>query len=160
MGARKIAVFNFILLLFAVSCSDSENVWQQSVTIPKSVWDKDSVLKFNIPVIDTVSTYTFYVNIRNRLDYDYQNLYLFIRTEAPNGGVTVDTLNYTLAYSSGEWTGKGGIFSKYRENTFMYRNYVMFPVTGIYTVSLRHGMRDNSLQGIASAGLILRNFNN
>ncbi|MDR1130191.1 MAG: gliding motility lipoprotein GldH [Prevotellaceae bacterium] len=148
-----IALFSTILLLS--SCSDENRIWQQNVIIADCLWNKDTSLKFNIPTEDTVSWYSLSIDLRNRTDYSFQNLYLFLNIKAPNGNTTADTLNFALAYDDGSWTGSGGLFSKYRENTFLYRKYIRFPEKGNYSINIRHGMRKDDLEGISSVGLTL-----
>ncbi|MDR1887690.1 MAG: gliding motility lipoprotein GldH [Prevotellaceae bacterium] len=149
----------FFVLLFTIviawSCADRNGVWRQNGIITDCRWNKDSTLRFDIPVDDTVSLYSISVNLRNRTDYGFQNLYLFLNITAPGGAATTDTLNFILAYDDGRWTGSGGLFSKYRENMFLYRKYVRFPYRGNYTASIRHGMRKDELEGISSVGLSL-----
>jgi gliding motility-associated lipoprotein GldH len=118
-------------------------------------WNKDTSLKFNIPVEDTVSLFSLFINLRNKTDYSFQNLYLFLNIKSPNGNTTTDTLNFILAYDDGNWTGSGGLFAKYRENMFLYRKYIQFPEKGNYSVNIRHGMRKDDLEGISSIGLTL-----
>jgi gliding motility-associated lipoprotein GldH len=139
----------------AVSCIDGSIAWQQTAMIKDCIWNKDSILMFNIPAEDTLAWYSFSIDVRNRTDYSFQNLYIFLNVKAPNGNSIVDTLNFALAYDNGEWTGKGGMFSKYRENSFLYRNYIRFPARGTYSVNIRHGMRKDSLEGISAVGLSL-----
>jgi gliding motility-associated lipoprotein GldH len=143
--------------VFLFSCTDRKNVWQQSETITDCIWNKDTALKFNIPVEDTAGWYSLSIGLRNRTDYSFQNLYLFLKITAPSGASTLDTLNVTLANDDGSWIGSGGLFSKYKENTFLYRQYVLFPKKGDYSVTVRHGMRKDDLEGIASVDLILHN---
>jgi gliding motility-associated lipoprotein GldH len=134
---------------------DRNTVRQQNITVKDCIWNKDTALKFNIPVEDTLTWYSLSVVLRNRTDYGFQNLYLFLDISAPNGHSITDTLNFILAYDDGKWKGSGGLFSKFRENTFLYREYIRFPEHGIYTVNVRHGMRKDNLEGISSVGLAL-----
>ncbi|MDR2424051.1 MAG: gliding motility lipoprotein GldH [Prevotellaceae bacterium] len=154
------ATYLTVILLLIFACCNSTTVWQQNASIPSAEWNMNDTLKFDMPVADTSLRYALCINVRNRIDYDYQNLYLFIETRAPYGGVTTDTLNCMLAYDSGEWTGSGGIFSKYRENIFLYRNNIRFIATGNYSVTIRHGMRRENLNGVAALCLILKQHNN
>jgi gliding motility-associated lipoprotein GldH len=144
----------FAVLIIA-SCMDRNTVWQQNMTVKDCIWNKDAALKFALPVEDTLEWYSLSIDLRNRTDYGFQNLYLFINISAPNGNTFADTLNFVLAYDDGKWTGSGGLFSKFRENTFLYRKYIRFPEPGVYTVNVRHGMRKDELEGISSVGLIL-----
>jgi gliding motility-associated lipoprotein GldH len=144
----------------AVSCVDRSVVWQQIAFVEDCVWNKDSILKFSIPVEDTLAWYSLSVDIRNRTDYSFQNLYIFLDVKAPNGNTTVDTLNFVLAHDNGRWTGAGGMFSKFRMNVFSYRNYIRFPAPGTYSVNVRHGMRRDDLEGVFSVGLTLNHSKN
>jgi gliding motility-associated lipoprotein GldH len=148
----------FFTVLLLSSCSDKSMIWQQKMIITDCRWNKDTVLKFDIPVGDTVELYSLSIYVRNRLDYSFQNLYLFLNIKAPNENTTSDTLSFDLAYDDGKWKGSGGLFSKYRENIFLYREYILFPEKGNYSVNIRHGMRKDDLEGIASIGLILKHI--
>ncbi|MDR0725016.1 MAG: gliding motility lipoprotein GldH [Prevotellaceae bacterium] len=145
----------FAVVLVASSCTGKKAAWQQNAVIENCRWNKDSILKFSIPVEDTVAWYSLSVDLRNRTDYRFQNIYIFLNITAPNGNATTDTLNFTLAYDDGKWTGAGGLFSKFKENSFLYRKYIRFPEYGTYSVNIRHGMRSVDLEGIASVGLAL-----
>lgn len=158
MNKRR-ANLTLTLALFAFSamcgaCIERKHYWSQSQTIDNCSWNKYSDLKFEIPVDDTVSWYLMSLNLRNRTDYGYQNLYLFVQTQSPTGATSRDTLNFMLARDDGKWTGSGGMFSKYRENIFPYRQ-VKFLQTGVYTLNIRQGMREDDLNGIASIDLTL-----
>ncbi|MDR2027075.1 MAG: gliding motility lipoprotein GldH [Prevotellaceae bacterium] len=150
----------FFAILLLSSCTDQNRIWQHNTAVRNCVWNKDTVLKFKLPVEDTAMLCSLSIHLRNRTDYSFQNLYLFLNVESPNGNTFADTLNFNLAYDNGEWTGSGGLFSKYRENTFLYRKYVKFPEKGIYSFNIRHGMRKDSLEGISSVGLILHYLEN
>ena len=148
----------FLSLLFALfmplSCSEPDRVWEQMQFVGACEWSVDETLLYTMPVSDTASWFNLLLDVRNRTDYPYSNLYLFITTEAPHGGYSVDTVQYTLAGDDGKWKGRGG-FSSFKENRFPFRSRVRFPVTGNYTVKIRHGMRDEILKGIAAVGVRL-----
>ncbi|MDR1582776.1 MAG: gliding motility lipoprotein GldH [Prevotellaceae bacterium] len=152
---HKYCFILFFTVLLLCSCTDRSIIWQKKILIADCLWNKDTVLKFNIPVEDTASLCSLSIYLRNRTDYSFQNLYLFLNVKAPNENTTVDTLNFNLAYNDGKWSGSGGLFSKYRENIFLYREYIKFPEKGNYSVNIRHGMRKDDLEGIFSLGLIL-----
>jgi gliding motility-associated lipoprotein GldH len=145
----------FVAALIAIACIDKTVAWQQTAIIDDCVWNKDSALKFTVVADDTLAWYSLSVDVRNRTDYSFQNLYIFLDISAPNGNSTADTLNFILARDDGKWTGAGSMFSKFRENSFPYRRYIRFPKLGAYAVSIRHGMRKDNLEGIFSVGLTL-----
>jgi gliding motility-associated lipoprotein GldH len=137
-----------------LSCDDSAKVWEQTQSVDNCKWNMEEILQYTMPVDDTVSWFNLLLDLRNRTDYSYSNIYLFVKTEAPNGAFSVDTLEYSLAYDTGEWTGRGGS-SGFKENRFPFRTTVRFPVKGDYSINIRHGMRDTVLTGIATVGVRL-----
>lgn len=157
---HKYCFLLFFMILLISSCISKNGTWQHNTVIKDCIWNKDTTLTFCLPIEDTVTLCSLSVYLRNRTDYSFQNLYLFLNIKAPNGNTTTDTLNFNLAYDDGKWTGSGGLFSKYRENTFLYRKYVKFPEKGSYNINIRHGMRKDNLEGISSVGLILHYLEN
>ena len=139
-----------VLLLF--SCN-SRDVYMQYVHVDKGNWHKDSVIKFDIAITDTVSHYNLYVNIRNRSEYPFQNMWLFVETFNPDSAVTRDTIEFYLADNKGKWLGTG-VGAAY-EMPVLYRQNLQFSQKGIYNFSVFHGMRDTVLKGINDVGMRL-----
>lgn len=148
---NKCLILCTILLVWA--CED-RNIWEQQVSVDNCVWSKYDTLSYNIPAPDTLGYYDILLNIRNRTDYPFSNIYLFVTAEAPNGAYSIDTINFVLAEENGKWIGKGN--SQYRDNRFLYRSKIRFPVQGDYLIKVRQGMRRDSLNGIANIGLELQ----
>jgi gliding motility-associated lipoprotein GldH len=76
----------------------------------------------------------------------------------PDGFKMVDTLEYRMADSDGRWLGLGSINTF--ENKLGYRKDILFPVKGVYTLTISHAMRENgkvngieSLPGILDIGI-------
>ena len=96
-------------------------------------------------------------NIRNTAKYEFSNLYLITEINFPNGKKIVDTLQYQMTDPSGNFLGKG--FSHIKENKLFYKENVLFPSTGDYTVSVAYAMRKSgeingitNLKGITEVG--------
>ena len=105
----------------------------------------------NFEVNDTLRLFDFIVDIRHDERYKYSNLYLFIDLNFPNGKVSTDTLELTLADASGEWLGAGA--GSLYEIGFKFKDRKKFPLSGIYNIRLRHGMREPEIEGITDVGL-------
>lgn len=144
------------LTLAATSCSDAPAVWKQTLTIDNYEWNCSQDLVYTIPISDTLSWFNLVFDLRNRGDYPYSNIYLFVTTEAPNGAFAVDTVHYRLFDDSGTEKGRTAL-SQFAENRFPFRSRIRFPVKGNYTIKIRHGMRNETLTGIASLSLRLEN---
>ena len=150
----------FSICLFTIfACSDPDKIRYERQVVDNCKWPIEKTLIFEIPVEDSTELYDLLIDIRNRTDYPFANLCLFISAEAPNGAKSTDTVNYTLADEAGEWTGSGYL-SNYRENRFVFRNNIRFPENGNYSIKIRHGMRHDTLNGIFSIGLRLEKHKN
>ena len=153
--SRKMRKSNLILGLFwvliMISACSRKSIYQEVYDIKKGEWAKNQVVKFDIPVYDTVNGYNILLEIRNTNEYPYSNLFLFVTTYSPNKAVKKDTIEVTLADDKGKWLGRG--LGGIRSNGVMFKNNIRFPVTGTYKVEVVQGMRDDVLQGIIDFGL-------
>lgn len=150
--------FTVILILgmFLWSC-DSDRVYDEYKSIPNA-WNKDSVITFNLPQIDSLKRYNLFWNIRNNNEFAYSNLFLIAQIQFPEGKVVTDTLEYQMARPDGEWLGTG--FGDVKENKLWYKEQVRFNEPGQYKISVQHAMRKSgseegveNLEGITQVGL-------
>ena len=70
----------------------------------------------------------------------------------PTGEIYSDTLQYYLAFQDGEWVGTG---NSLKELYLLYRENVSLKDTGVYKLSVWHGMREDKLIGIEDISLIV-----
>jgi gliding motility-associated lipoprotein GldH len=150
---RILILLTVALSLFFFSCK-SDKLYEEYKTIQSSGWEKDSVARFNVTIDKHYLSYNLSINVRNRGDYPYSNLWLFVDITAPDHTKISDTIEYQLALPNGKWIGKGtgGIYS----TQFPFRENVTFPTPGNYTISVRHAMRTNPLTGISDIGLAVK----
>ena len=141
------------LLCLFLSC-DHKTFYQKTDTLPNEIWNLDTVFVYEFDILDAAQYYNFYIDVRNTVDYPYQNLYLFFTTQFPDNSVFTDTLNCILSDAYGHWTGKG--FGRIKENRFLLKSNVRFPQTGTYIFVAQQAMRENDLKGIASFGITLQ----
>ncbi len=159
---------NFLpaVILFAVliySC-DSERVYDEYESISNG-WNKDSVITFELPEMDSIPDYNLFINVRNNNDYAFSNLFFIANIEFPQGKVITDTLEYQMAQPGGEWLGTG--FGDVKENKLWYKEGVRFNEPGQYKISIQHAMRKSgsengidNLEGITQIGLRIENTQN
>ncbi len=145
----RLIIFCASLAVFA-SC-DKNLVFEKNLPIPENGWNKDSVMVFNVPVIDTLLNNNLYINVRNDIKYKYSNLWLFITIDQPGDTSITDTFEITLADPSGKWLGEG--FGGIKSRQVIFKRNVYFPVSGEYKINIRQGMRENVLKGITDIGI-------
>jgi len=114
-------------------------------------WTKDRKVRFDFEVKDTITPVDFYINVRNSTDYDYANIFFFIKTIYPNQRYSVDTVEIFLADIKGKWLGNG--LGKYRNTRFIFRKGMRFPMKGMYHMEFEMAMRDKELNGIDALGI-------
>ncbi|AOC94819.1 Gliding motility lipoprotein GldH precursor [Flavobacterium anhuiense] len=145
-----------ILLLVAIllfSC-DKKRVFDEYKSVG-SAWHKDSIITFDLPVLDSTKIYNAFVNIRDNNNYPFNNLFLIVSMEMPNGFTKVDTLEYQMAEPDGTLLGNG--FSDIKESKLYYKEDVKF--RGKYKVHIKQAVRQSgkipgveALQGITDVG--------
>ena len=133
-----------------VSC-DNNSIYHQYQPIDKSGWHKGVAAEFAVPISDTTNLYNVIIDIRNRNEYPYQNLYLFVYSITPDNKTDGDTLNCILADNQGRWYGQG--IGSTSTLPIMYMPAVKFSKQGIYTFKIMQGMREDVLEGISDIGL-------
>jgi hypothetical protein len=149
---NSVVLFLFIGLVF-FSC-DKKRVFDEYKTVGSS-WHKDSIVSFDLPELDSTKRYNLFLNLRNNSNYPFNNLFLIVGLELPNGFTKVDTLEYVMANPDGTLLGDG--FSDIKESKLFYKEKVKF--RGKYKVNIKHAVRENGkveglkeLAGITEVG--------
>ena len=145
-----------ILLLAAIllfSC-DKKRVFDEYKSVG-SAWHKDSIVTFDLPVLDSTKRYDLFVNLRDNNNYPFNNLFLIVAIEMPNGFTKVDTLEYQMANPDGTLLGNG--FSDIKESKLYLKENVKF--RGKYKVHIKQAVRESGkipgvqeLEGITDVG--------
>ena len=145
-----------ITILLLLGACDSRTVVSDTISLP-STWNKDSVIAFDIPPLDSLKKYNLFLHIRNSNDYKYNNLFLIVSMNFPHGKTITDTLEYRMANPDGSWLGEG--IGSIKENKLWYKERVSFFEEGTYTITITHANRNNgdvdgvtNLEGITDVG--------
>jgi gliding motility-associated lipoprotein GldH len=153
MAARK-TINNYLIIfgvaIFSLSCSSGVLV-DNDVAYEQSYWPVNEKYVLNFDQLDTVSSYNFFITLRNTKDYPYRNIYVFLTTVFPNGNTTRDTIDCPLADYRGKWLGKG--FGGVYDNRIIYMHNARFSQPGAYTITMEQAMRKEELPGIKSVGI-------
>jgi gliding motility-associated lipoprotein GldH len=136
-------------LLFLSACSQPE-IFSEFHSFPEAEWARSEKANFDVNIEDSSLKYDVFLEIRNNNDYPFSNLWLFVNITAPDGKQRMDTINVELADIYGKWYGKGISLYSY---SFPYDSDMHYPGSGVYTYSVRQGMREEILEGISDIGL-------
>ncbi len=153
----------FLLVICCISCNQSL-VFSEFVALENGVRQRQDTISFAFSELDSTTQHDLFLNIRNDNNYEFSNLFLILELEAPDGKITVDTLEYEMALPDGSWLGEGS--GSVKENKLWYKENVSFSESGVYTLNVRHAMRKNGavegierLIGVTDIGLQIEKAN-
>lgn len=150
-------LYLLVVASLATSCT-TDVVSSEYKSLSGAVWNKDDVKQFTFSKMDSLQAYNVFINVRNDQNFPYSNLFLIASLNTPEGEVVQDTLEYTMALPDGTWLGKGS--GSIKENKLWYKENIVFPTSGVYTLDISHAMRKNGnvsgvvgLEGITDVGI-------
>jgi len=154
-GVKKIIAGIFIIQCF-IAC-DNNRVYEENLKINDSIWEREEIARFEFDIEDSTANYELYLNFRHAGDYPYRNLYLFTHSIRPDGKQANDTAQMLLADSRGKWMGKGiGDIYDYQ---FKFKEGVLFPQRGTYSIGIEQAMRTKSLTNVTDIGISIKRVN-
>lgn len=148
--SKRITSLSLLFLLLVTGCHFSD-IYNDMEKMENDKWHMAHPAVFRFNTADSMVPLDFYLQLRNNNQYPYNNLYLFLTTEFPDGRHYTDTIECLLAQPDGNWYGKriGSIY----ENSFLIKKNVVLPRAGLYTFTLKQAMRHEELEGISAVGL-------
>ena len=154
-----------ILIIGLLASCNSKNQISKNLSLP-GYWDKDEVIEFSIPQLDSLKKYDLFIHLRNTNEYRFNNLFLIVSMKFPHGKMITDTLEYKMANPDGTWLGHG--IGSLKENKLWYKEKVTFFEKGEYKISISHAVRNNGdvdgvtkLEGVTDVGIsIVESTNN
>ena len=146
---------NSLFVLFSaclLTACNENTVYHSYQSLPDEGWGKSDTLSFQIPITDSIpTTLRLFAEVRNRIEYPYHDLHLFISQNLQDSTVwRTDTIAFSLADSTGRWTGHGW-GSIYQSETFI--KSVLPLRSGNYTIKVINGKKDEKLQGLSDVGI-------
>lgn len=148
------SVFFVVIAMLLFSC-DEKREFDDYKSLG-SAWHKDSIVTFDLPELDSTKRYDLFITLRDNNNYQYNNLFLIVSVEKPNGYTKVDTLEYQMANPDGTLLGNG--FTDIKENKLFFKENVKFK--GKYKVHIKQAVRETGkvpgvtlLEGITEVGL-------
>ena len=133
-----------------VSCANKQTQEKYHI-FHEERWNTDSIVAINFSEIDTNSSYNMVLKVRHSIDYEYQNLFLFVDFQDK-----IDTVEIMLSEKSGRWIGRG--FGDIKELQILFKDQVLFSAEKqnnlFFEQAMRYGDREsiNELKGIIAIG--------
>ncbi len=148
--------FLFIIIAGLLISCDKKRVFDEYKSVGNA-WNMKKEVIFELPKIDTLKKYNLFINLRANDDYKFNNLFLIVSMEQPNGLTKVDTLEYEMADVDGALLGDG--FSDIKESKLYYKENVKFKASENNKIHIKHAVRQTGkivgvqdLEGITEVG--------
>ncbi|MFZ6666139.1 gliding motility lipoprotein GldH [Peijinzhouia sedimentorum] len=141
------------LCLFTFFSCDANRHFEENQEMTELNWSEQNPVQFEVMIDDSTLDYNLIANIRNGLDYPYQNLYLQWQV-ADSLGNTIDTglQNIDLFDArTGKPLNKG--IGSISTNQKAFVEGFQFPYTGKFSIQLEQFMRVPNLKDVYSVGL-------
>ena len=152
-------VFLFFLTISILSCT-KQKVYEKYSQVGTSGWQRDNPQNFQFSISDTLERYNLFIQLRNTTEYEYSNLYLITELQYPSGFHTIDTLQYKMTDSFGNWLGSG--YTDMKENKLFFRENFSFSEGGKYEINIQQATRKRGeiegvtiLKGISEVGFMI-----
>ena len=129
----------FFFLLMLIACTRN-TVFEQYTSFEDKSWNTDSTIIFNCLIEDTTSQNQLIIQVRHTVEYEFQNLFLFIKSEK------MDTIEIQLANKEGKWLGKG--VGDIRKLDFVYKDKEVFSKKGDLIIEIEQAMRYGNFEKI------------
>ena len=151
----KSSILLIIIAGLIISC-DKKRVFDEYQSVG-STWNMKKEVVFELPKMDTLKKYNLFINLRANDNYKFNNLFLIVSLEQPNGLTKVDTLEYEMADVNGTLLGEG--FSDIKESKLYYKESVKFKASENNKIHIKQAVRQTGkiegvqdLEGITEIG--------
>ncbi len=142
-----------LLMLAFTSCTQNK-VFEKFVKIENYNWKRDKIIKFEVPIEDTLSLYDVTLTIRHTSYYAYANIRVNMMISYPSGDMRVKDYNIFVRNPDGSFNGDGA--GDLWDVTHPALEGVSFPVKGTYVFEVQNVMPLVETPDIMDVGLIVR----
>ncbi|OFZ63322.1 MAG: hypothetical protein A3D92_04615 [Bacteroidetes bacterium RIFCSPHIGHO2_02_FULL_44_7] len=138
-----------ILGLFIFTACGEQPLYEKVVSFDGKQWKQDVTPVFKVKIDNVDVNYNFTLNIRTTTDYKYSNLWIFLKTETPDGQVERKPFQILIANPDGSWVGnKTGTVV---ETPLVFRHRKL-PLKGEYTFTVEQGITHSEVDEVLDIG--------
>jgi gliding motility-associated lipoprotein GldH len=150
MRLAQFILFAFIIV-FLTGCRD-DLVYSKKIDID-GIWNYNDTLSFPIEIDQIDISYDLILSLTYGQDFGYQNIYVKINTQYPDGKKIEDVLSLNLTDGAGIFLGDCN--SSICEIDILLQEKFKFKVQGDYEISIMQNGREENLENVFVAELKL-----
>lgn len=139
------------LIAICFSCGQAP-FYEKSVSFENKEWTRNLKPSFKVDIKDINQEYNFTISLRTTTDYKYSNLWVFLKTEAPDGTSAREPFEILLANPDGSWVGnKSGTIIE----TPLYFKKRKLPLKGVYKFTIEQGITNSEVDEVLDISFIV-----
>ncbi len=147
---RSSLILSIILLLS--SCVDAP-VFEKTYSFKNREWKQEVKPSYEVEIDEVESEYDFTLTLRTSTDYKYNNLWIFMKTEGPNGISAREPFEIAITNPDGSWVGnKTGTIVE----TPLYFKRRKLPNKGTYLFTIEQGITESTVDEVLDLGFEVR----
>lgn len=135
----------FVLAFALVSCGEKP-MYTKAVSFKDNRWNLDQKPTFEVDIEDTTKAYNFRLILRTTTDYAYSNLWIFLKTIAPDGSEGREPYQIRIANEDGSWIGNKSGSMVETELSFAARK---LPLKGKYTFIVEQAITKDEVDDVS-----------
>ena len=145
----------FLLGLLLLAGCAKIDLYEKIVPIPGQAWQSSFQPSFQFQIEDTSTAYQLFLILRHNNLYGYNNIWLNVHRQSPDGKVSTVPYELQLATNEKGWLAEG------MDDLYVHRipltppanDTFYFNRAGKYTFTIEHTMREDPLQHMMNVGL-------
>ncbi|MFT5778911.1 MAG: gliding motility-associated lipoprotein GldH [Crocinitomicaceae bacterium] len=139
---NKVLFIAVSALLF--SCGE-QPFYEKVYSFDGREWPQDVKPSYEVDFQKIDVEYDFTLSLRTSIDYQYSNLWVFMKTETPDGTTAREPFQIKITNDDGSWIGEnsGSIVT-----TQLYFRRRQMPIKGIYKFTLEQGITESKIDEV------------
>jgi len=146
--------FTTIILVFLLSCSGNQTVFEEYQKFDNLSWSRFNILKFEVNLEDIESSYDIYINIRHLPEVSYKEMVINFTIFTASGDMR--TTDYTLKFYDREGKKLSECLGDYCDLLVPLRESFRFYETGRVRFEIENKFTKIKMPGILEVGLIMK----
>lgn len=148
---------NKLILLVSATClivsCGKAPMYSETHAFKNATWSSGEMPTFKFNVEDSTTAFDLSFVLRINNEYDFQNIWILMHTDKPDGSFSTDTVNLLLSDERGKWLGKksGAVYSY--QAVFGRQHF--FKPTGKYKIRMEHAVMEPNLRGVLDLSLLV-----
>lgn len=138
-----------ILGLFLLTACGEQPLYEKVYSFEGKKWNQEVKPEYKVKIDNLAEEYDFTLSLRTTTDYPYNNLWVFMKTIAPDGTTAREPFEIMITNPDGSWIGnKTGTIVE----TPLYFKRRKLPFEGEYTFIIEQGITESIVTEVLDLG--------